>query len=334
MHIASVFFNVLFLSLIHASLAFPFISLVPVTGALAAFLAKDWLECLVRECCSQAVWFNQTGLNHSLHNLLHGQHIATERVFHHVSAHLLDPHPSKALVLSFHGYTGVGKNFISNLITSNLFKSGTKSRFYHFYDATIHFAHNSKVNEYKTKLQRELHDAVSACPYSLFVFDEMHNMPSGVLDVIAPFLDFRESVDGVDYRRAIFLFLSNAGGSIINRHLYDHLKSGRKRSELQFIHMDRHLARSVFNNEGGLRYSDLIQKHLITAMIPFLPLQAEHIRLCVHDVAIQRGVPFTEDLANFVLEELEWAPEGTQFFSVSGCKRVYEKVAFYLQHQQ
>ncbi|KAF6772999.1 hypothetical protein AHF37_08093 [Paragonimus kellicotti] len=299
--------------------------------ALVSFLARDKLECLIRECCSGAVWFNQTGLNYSLTSQLHGQHIVTERVFYHLTAHVLDQNPRKPLALSFHGYTGVGKNFVSNLVAANLFKLGSKSRFYHFYDATVHFAHRPKVDEYKEKLQRELRDAVAQCPFSMFVFDEMHIMPDGILDVLAPLLEFRESVDGVDFRRSIFLFLSNAGGSVINRRLYDHLKSGKKRSDLQYADLNRLLTRSAFNDEGGFRSSHLIQKHLITAMIPFLPLQIDHVRLCVRDAAEQRNVSFTEDLAQFVLDELEWGPEDTQLFSVSGCKRVYEKVAYYTQ---
>ncbi|VDP89082.1 unnamed protein product [Echinostoma caproni] len=80
---------------------------------------------------------------------------------------------------------------------------------------------------------------------------------------------------------------------------------------------------------GGLRYSELIQKHLITAMIPFLPLQEEHVKKCILDVTRQRAIPYTDDLVQFVLQELEWAPEGARMFSVSGCKRVYEKVGLY-----
>ena len=37
-------------------------------------------------------------------------------------------------------------------------------------------------------------------------------MPPGVLDGIKPFLDHYEAIDGVDYRRNIFIFLSNTGG--------------------------------------------------------------------------------------------------------------------------
>ncbi|THD18761.1 putative torsin A [Fasciola hepatica] len=84
---------------------------------------------------------------------------------------------------------------------------GTKSKFLHFYDATIHFAHRSKMEEYKESLYRDLRNAASSCPVSLFVFDEMHHMPDGILDILAPVLDIRESLDGIDFRRSIFLFL-------------------------------------------------------------------------------------------------------------------------------
>nr|CAH8849516.1 unnamed protein product [Trichobilharzia regenti] len=181
------------------------------------------------------------------------------------------------------------------------------------------------------RLYRELHAAVSECPTSIFVFDEMHNMPHGILDVLAPLLEIRESVEGVDFRRSVFLFLSNAGGNYINRRTYEHLVSGKKREDLRYTDIDRVLAKSAFNNEGGLQYSELITKHLITAVVPFLPLQPTHVRDCIKDVAKKRNVTFSEDMVQFVLDELEWAPEGSKFFSVSGCKRVYEKVGFYIQ---
>ncbi|CAL8089296.1 unnamed protein product [Calicophoron daubneyi] len=309
--------------------AFPFISLAPIPG-LIAYMAKTHLECAVRECCAKGVEFNSTGLKEALLHQLHGQHIASDRVYHHVVAHFMDKHPRKALALSFHGYTGVGKNYVSNMIVTNVLKLGTKSRFYHFYDANIHFQHRSKIDEYKPKLLEELRSAVLACPYSIFVFDEVHNMPTGILDVLAPLLEFRDSVDGVDFRKSVFLFLSNTGGKYINQLTYQHLVSGKKRDQLRYTDVDRDLTRSAFN-EGGLHSSDLIKKNLITAMVPFLPLEAEHIRECVKDAARQRLVQFTEEMAEFVLSELEWGPENTQFFAVSGCKRVYEKVGFYVQ---
>ncbi|CAH8849067.1 unnamed protein product [Trichobilharzia szidati] len=323
--------NVLLLLLLSACDAFPFVALVPFSVALTGVLYKERISCLFYECCSGAVSFNKTGLERSLWHELHGQHIAAERVYHHILDYMNDGNPQKPLALSFHGYTGVGKNFVSNIVVNNILRLGTRSRFYHFYDTTIHFKHASQISEYKERLYRELHAAVSECPTSIFVFDEMHNMPHGILDVLAPLLEIRESVEGVDFRRSIFLFLSNAGGNYINRRTYEHLVGGKKREDLRYTDIDRVLAKSAFNNEGGLQYSELITKHLITAVVPFLPLQPTHVRSCIKDVAKKRNVTFSEDMVQFVLDELEWAPEGSKFFSVSGCKRVYEKVGFYIQ---
>jgi hypothetical protein len=48
---------------------------------------------------------------------------------------------------------------------------------------------------------------VYSCRYSLFIFDDVDKMPDGLLDAIKPFVDNNPTVDGVDYRRSIFIFL-------------------------------------------------------------------------------------------------------------------------------
>ncbi|CAH8528195.1 unnamed protein product [Schistosoma mattheei] len=283
-------YNVVLFLLLASCNAFPFVALVPFSVAITGVIYKYRLNCLLYECCSSAVHFNKTSLERSLSDELHGQHIAAERVYHHLVDHISGGSPQKPLALSFHGYTGVGKNFVSNIIANNVLKLGTRSRFYHFYDATIHFKHP-------------------------LIFRSIRNA----------FIEIYIQL------KSIFIFLSNAGGNYINRRTYEHLVGGKKREDLRYTDVDRFLAKSAFNNEGGLQYSELITKHLITAVIPFLPLQPTHVRKCVQDAAKRRNVTFSEDMVQFVLDELEWSPEGSKFFSVSGCKRVYEKVGFYLQ---
>ena len=60
-------------------------------------------------------------------------------------------------------------------------------------------------------LQKEIEHLVSSnvasCQRQLFIFDEVENMPPSLLDSLRPFLDYQESIDGVDYRKSIFLFL-------------------------------------------------------------------------------------------------------------------------------
>jgi len=89
------------------------------------------------------------GLEHDLANLLHGQHLVSDTVIKSVRGHLRNKHPSKALVLSFHGWTGCGKNFVSKIIANNLFQHGMKSNFVHLYVSSYHFPHADSVELYK-----------------------------------------------------------------------------------------------------------------------------------------------------------------------------------------
>lgn len=48
---------------------------------------------------------------------------------------------------------------------------------------------------------------VLRCPQTLFIFDEAEKLHPGLIDAIKPYMDHYDNVDGVNYRRAIFLFL-------------------------------------------------------------------------------------------------------------------------------
>ena len=61
---------------------------------------------------------------------------------------LVEP-PSKALVLSFHGLTGSGKNYVSQFIATSFYKNGLESRFYKYFSSTRDFPHNEKLNDYR-----------------------------------------------------------------------------------------------------------------------------------------------------------------------------------------
>lgn len=48
---------------------------------------------------------------------------------------------------------------------------------------------------------------VLRCPQTLFIFDEAEKLHPGLINAIKPCMDHYDNVDGVSYRRAIFLFL-------------------------------------------------------------------------------------------------------------------------------
>ncbi|VDL61407.1 unnamed protein product [Hymenolepis diminuta] len=303
--------------------SFPFFALIMSIATGTSFLPSitEPVNCIFGECC----------FRENLTNRLYGQHIAIERLYYHVKAHMENSNPSRSLVLSFHGFTGIGKNYAKTILASSLFVRGEKSKFHHFFDATVDFLFKDSVELYKAKVVSTIRDNVRQCPRSMFVFDEVHKMPPGILDALVPFLGHTESIDGVDYRKAIFIFIGNSGGLYINSYVLETIKSGKNRLSIQYGDLRNNLVSSIYSNEGGLKLSDLIKKHVITAVIPFLPLQEVHVRSCIKYAAKRMGVEATEEMIVFVLSELDWEPEGTHLFSTSGCKLVYDKIGFYLQ---
>lgn len=93
---------------------------------------------------------------------------------------------------------------------------------------------------------------ITKCPKQLFIFDEVDKMPANVLNGIKPMIDYRDVVDGVDYTRAIFIFLSNTGASLINEHYEDLWNQGRKREDLQLNDFENLISKGAFNEEGWL----------------------------------------------------------------------------------
>lgn len=58
----------------------------------------------------------------------------------------------KALTLSFHGWTGSGKNYVTSIIAESLFKRGMSSKFVKLYIGRHHFPSPSRVSEYRVNL--------------------------------------------------------------------------------------------------------------------------------------------------------------------------------------
>jgi len=202
----------------------------------------------------------------------------------------------------------------------------------HVFNAEILFKHTSEVNLYKDQLQSWLRGNVTRCERSIFIFDEMDHMPAGLIDTIKPFLGTDPSVQGVDYRKSMFIFLSNSGGKEIAEMTYELWKSGKIREKIRLRDMQELLIRAAFNHEGGMENSEIITKNLVDHFIPFLPLERKHVRLCVKDALARLSsdlgrllVP-SDDLIEEVLEELQWFPSDSKLYSKSGCKKVENKL--------
>ena len=283
--------------------------------------------CFFKECCTEE-WTspNITGLETTLRSRVFGQHLVTEIVLKSVVGHLNNKSPNKALALSFNGWTGSGKNLVSKIIAEHIFKKGMDSSFVHLRIATHHFPHKSKVDVYKDQLRTLVANSVSKCSRSLFIFDEMDKMPLGLIDVLKPYLDHYPDVEKIDYRKSIFIFLSNTGGSLINDVTLNYWKEGKKREHITIKQMDEVMNFGEFNNKGGFWHSSLIEKNLIDYFIPFLPLERSHIKMCTKADLKQKGQPVAEFILNRIADELLYFPDDLKVFSKSGCKKISSKV--------
>ncbi|KAK2885312.1 hypothetical protein Q8A67_016149 [Cirrhinus molitorella] len=269
--------------------------------------------------------FDSGRLKADLEKSLFGQHIASDVVFKAVSSFMTDSNPNKPLVLSFHGTTGTGKNYVTKIIARNLYKKGEHSKHIHLFLPDLHFSDPAQIKQL-------IHKSVSNFPCSMFIFDEVDMMQPQMIDGIKHFLDYNSYVDGVSFRNAIFVFLSNAGGNVISEVALGFWREGRRREEIMMnsMELEAKISQHIMNEEtGGFSQSSLINKHLIDHYVPFLPLELEHVRQCVMAEMVHMKMTQDYDLADKVARDRPFFPEKEKIFAVKGCKTVRQKLALY-----
>ncbi|XP_013421097.1 torsin-1A-like [Lingula anatina] len=336
--VSVLFFHLTIFSLCPVETLEPVTSGIAVVTALAAsglFAGYELLKCRMYECCDDR-WLiaNLTGMKTALESRLHGQHLVVDTTVRAITGHIKNKNPQKALVLAFHGWTGGGKNFVSKIIAEHLYHKGMESQYVHLFIATLHFPHASKVETYKDQLRTWIKGNTTKCPRTLFIFDEMDKMPEGLIDAIKPFLDVYPEINGVNYRKTTFIFLSNTGGNAITEHTIAHWEKGKRREEIKHKDMENVIILSAYNEHGGLWHSNIIEMNLISSFVPFLPLERKHVKMCIRDDLRAKNISdekITEEILSKVADELQYHPPSKQLFSKSGCKRVSQKVDLILE---
>ncbi|KAG8447739.1 hypothetical protein GDO86_015015 [Hymenochirus boettgeri] len=329
--------NLLFFSVL---LFGPVVSLEPISigiavataSVLTGYLSYPKFYCgRLIECCEEERPLNNTALHNDLSLKLYGQHLAHDVIYRALKGFISNENPKKPLALSLHGWTGTGKNFVSKIIADNLYDQGMKSQFVHLFISTLHFPHDRLVPLYKDQLQSWIKGNVSKCARSVFIFDEMDKLHPGIIDAIKPFLDYYDHLDGISYRKSIFIFLSNGGGDLITRKVLEFWRAGKKREDLQLKDLETALSLGIFNNDNsGFWHSNLIGKNLIDFFVPFLPLEFRHVKMCAMSEMSQRGFIADESLAEKVAKEMTYYPKDERIFSDKGCKTVSSKLELYL----
>ncbi|KAM6169443.1 prosalusin isoform 4-T4 [Rhynchocyon petersi] len=223
-------------------------------GLFGLFLAATsaWnlasLHCNFGDFCECDFRPDFQGLECDLAQHLAGQHLAKVLVVKALKTFVQDPTPTKPLVLSLHGWTGTGKSYVSSLLAQYLFRGGLRSPHVHHFSPVIHFPHPSLIERYKKDLKSWVQGNLTACGRSLFLFDEMDKLPTGLMEVLRPFLGSSWVVYGTNYRKAIFIFISNTGGEQINQVVVEAWRSRREREEIRQQELEPAISRAVLDN--------------------------------------------------------------------------------------
>ncbi|CAD7667974.1 unnamed protein product [Nyctereutes procyonoides] len=312
----------------------PWGSLLGLLGLVAA-AAAAWdltsLHCHFGAFCECDFQPDFQGLECDLAQHLAGQHLAKALVVKALKAFVQDPAPTKPLVLSLHGWTGTGKSYVSSLLAHYLFRGGLHSPHVHHFSPVIHFPHASHLERYKKELKSWVQGNLTACSRSLFLFDEMDKLAPGLMEVLRPFLGSSWVVFGTNYRKAIFIFISNTGGEQINQVALEAWRSRRDREEIRLQELELVISQAVLDNpHHGFWHSGIMEEHLLDVLVPFLPLQRHHVRHCVLNELAQLGLEPREEVIQAVLDSTTFFPEKEQLFSSNGCKTVASRIAFFL----
>lgn len=190
----------------------------------------------------------------------------------------------------------------------------------------FHLLNNINNFKFKEILKNDITNTVKNCPKSVFIFDEIDKMPAGILEAIAPMLDHHNNINGVSFRQAVFIFLTNTAGNEISLALAAMMRKGMSRDDVKLYAFEELCQRAAFNLIGGLQHSGVIEASLIDHYIPFLPLELKHVEECIKAEFAKfpfiKGSP--EDF-KAILDEITMEQE-TGLFVASGCKRIRKKV--------
>ncbi|XP_068628436.1 torsin-1A-like [Battus philenor] len=297
---------------------------------------QDNTVCRYMECCNKEhIPYDLNKLKISFSQRLFGQPLVNELVniltAHKESIYDSNRKSSKALVISLHGWSGVGKNYATSMIAEAIYAKGMESKFVKIFMGKKDFDCTDK-DKTKKELIAKVNQVVSKCSTSLIIFDEIHDMCPDILDTIKPMLDHHHAVDGIDYRNSIFIFISNTGGPEITSNLLELYSQGITRNEVKFHHFEPTIRRSAYYT-GGFEKSSTIAQHLIDHYIPFLPLEQRHVEMCALAEFRSLGVFHpTEQMMADALSIITYGPSEEQpIFANNGCKRFIKHIPYIIQ---
>lgn len=270
----------------------------------------------------------QLHLRQNLSRHVHGQHLIVSALPTIVKNHIMNRRRRKPLVMSLHGTTGVGKNYVAEVLASTLYQHGMASRYVHLFIGGLHFPHtdDASVASYTNQLRSWIESNITECGRSMFIFDEIDKMPAGILDAVKPYMDYYGRLGGVNIADSMFVLLSNTGGRAINTAVFRHWQDQHERESLMLRHFRAIIDQGAFNENGGLYRADIIRSALIDFYLPMLAMERKHVRACIEDeFERRRWNRYDHSHVEKVLAEIRFDQRSGQFAKF-GCKDVANKV--------
>ena len=300
------------------------------------YLVAAYIVNFQKEKCRLSRQFNSRALKTDLETLVFGQHIASEIIPSEMDLYfnrLIKKNPTpnkhgvddvsktvicKPLVLSFHGWTGVGKNFISKIISDSF----PYSMVNHIV-IPLHFPHEAKEYKYGQIIQDWLVSNNTDCLVNVVIMDEMDKAFSPVTEGIIAAIEALSQPCHLA-TPTIFLLLSNSYATDINRLFFQFATEDINRDEISLSQF-----RSLFSSEVENTWNSLLdRKGLIDAYVPFLPLEQRHVVQCIKRDLVSKRLSTDRESVGKVLEELNFKSVAGLHISTTGCKRVADKVDY------
>ncbi|XP_070531899.1 torsin-2A-like [Ptychodera flava] len=244
-----------------------------------------------------------------------------------------DPNP---LVLSFHGWIGTGKTFVTDLLMEQLFKKQNLVKCTHRFVSSYDFPLQDRHDQYSARLMQVINStALNRCKVILIIFDEADAIPLGLIPTLVVL--FKDTAEGVGFGKGIYILESNLFGQEINRFLIHHVLQGQSlesvtASEItDFLHNTA--VRQVDFQQPDMEGDDEFDSHralvghhqlesVIDYKIPFLPLTRDAVKQCVQRDLKQKRHEVTSSIVDQITEQLKFFPSNLGLFSVTGCKKV------------
>jgi len=254
-------------------------------------------------------------LHRELKHRVHGQHIAVNIVVRRLEE-FTAASGKRSLVMSFHGWTGIGKNFMSSIIAQHLPPTNV-----HKFIVPLHFARGTE-NDASLLSDWVISNVSSpSCGLHLFIIDEIDKAHGSLVQSLSESL-VELSVRSDVSCRAIFLLLTNDGAGEINTAVAEMLMSGSSREDLKLA--------NLVPNLSSEWYTEMASAKLIDQVVPFLPLERRHVAQCTEAELRLRQADITQQLVDDIVNSLSYFPADIPLFSSSGCRRITHLVDLFL----